>query len=103
MPEPQRQAGSRIVFRHLRLDPAPAVADLVAQHGAEQAFLVAKIMVEHPLVDLGAAGDAADARAGKTARGKLLQRGVKNPLAGAVGIPHDGRSGLVVFWRTGIK
>jgi hypothetical protein len=57
-----------------------------AQHLAEQAFLVAEIMVEHPFVDGRALGNGVHPRAGKTVQGELLQRGGQNPLARAPGV-----------------
>ena len=76
--------------------PGLPLGNFPAQHGLEQTFLVAEIMVEHPLVDGRAARDRVHARAGKTFRGEFLQRGGQNAFARAFGIA---RRGMFRFWR----
>ena len=62
--------------------------DFITQHFTEKTFLVAEVMVKHPLVDFSATRDSADARSGKTTRGKFLQGRIQNPSPGAFGITH---------------
>ena len=70
-----------------------------------KSFLVAEIVVEHPLVDGRAPGDGVHARAGKSVRREFLQGGGQNAAAGAFGIPRrgSGRSVLLVLAMRPIK
>ena len=66
-------------FRRGR-QPRGALGHLPAQDFAEQPFLVAEIVIEHPLVDARPAGDGVHPRAREPIGRKLLQRRLENPL-----------------------
>jgi hypothetical protein len=61
------------------------------QHGQEQAVLVLEVVVDEPLVDPRALGDALHARAAQAMLGKLVARGVQDGLLGAVGVARAGQ------------
>ena len=86
--EPKRQSFRRLAGRSLR--PSLPFGNFPAQHRAEQALLVAEIMVEHPLVDRRAPCNRVHARAGKALRREFFERGGQNALARAPGIPRHG-------------
>ncbi|MNY11672.1 hypothetical protein D3C86_1447140 [compost metagenome] len=60
---------------------------LLFEHGQEQAFLAAVVVIEHPLVGLGPAGDLVDARAGQPALCEFFGGGGQDAPARAFGIP----------------
>ena len=80
--EPVGQGLTRVVGRPRR--PRHPLLELTAQDLAEEVVLVAEVVVEHPLVDAGAAGDAVDARARQALGGELVEGGGEDPLAGAL-------------------
>ena len=67
-------------------EPGGAFGNFPAQDFAEEAFLVAEVMIQHALVDARAAGDDIDARAGEALGGKFLKRGFENALLSLLGI-----------------
>jgi len=77
--------------------PLGALGDFVAQHRAEQPLFIAEIMVQHPLVAPGAAGDGVHPRAGKSFGGKFNQSGGQNAPAGAVGITTGVNHGFAIL------
>ena len=56
------------------------------EHGKKELVLAAEVVVDQPLVDAGALGDAVDARAAEPALGELVHRRGENLLLGAVGV-----------------
>src|SRR5262249_13184178 len=90
--EPERETAGRILGRGG--DGHRPLAQLAGENLAEEILLVAEVMVEHPLVDAGAAGDAVDAGARETFCRELSQRGGKDALSRARGMPRvaPGRS-----------
>src|SRR5262249_27832764 len=69
--------------------PRRALAHLTGEDLAEEAFLVAEVMVEHPLVDARPAGDAIDAGAREALLGELAQGRREDALPRARGMPRD--------------
>jgi len=73
----------------LELEPALLAADAFVgalQNGQEEAFLAVEVVVDEPLVEPGALGDAVHARAAQAMLGKLGQRGIEDVLLRAVGV-----------------
>ncbi len=56
-----------------------------AEQGAIQSLLALEVVVEHRLVDAGAAGDAVDAGAGEAARGEFDRGGGEDGVRGDAG------------------
>src|SRR5439155_20276738 len=85
--EPIRQTLARIV--RSGHSPGLPLLDFTPQHLPEQRLLVAKIMVEHPLIDRGALRNGIDTRSGKALGGKLLESGLQDPLLRPFGIARS--------------
>ncbi len=76
-----------------RLDLADAAVG-VFEHLDEQAFLVAEIVIDHPLAGAGARRDVVDARATEALVRELIGCDVEDVAAGSLGVltpPLDGR------------
>ncbi len=58
--------------------PGLSLLDFTPQHFPEERLLIAKIMVEHPLIDRGTLRNAINPRARKPFRGKFLKSGLQN-------------------------
>jgi hypothetical protein len=56
------------------------------QHFPKQRFFVAEVVVEHAFVDRRTLRNRIHSRPGKTFRGKLLERGGKDPLPASLRI-----------------
>ena len=89
--EPVREPLGGIVRR--RRGPGHALAQLAPEDLAEEAVLVAEVVVEHPLVDAGPPRDARHAGAREALGGELLERGGEDAPAGALGVPPRRQSG----------
>ena len=74
----RRRAGRR--SRRWPRRRSPARAKVCAEQGAVETLLAAEVVVEHRLVDAGAAGDAVDAGAGVAACGELDRGGGEDPV-----------------------
>ena len=72
------------------LEALGGAAEGLAQQRAVQPLLAVEVVVEHRLVDAGAAGDAIDAGAGEAARGEFDGGGGEDPVGGdARGPGHE--------------
>ena len=74
-------------------------AELLAQNGEVQRGLAAEVVVEHRLVDAGAAGDAIDLGAVEAAGGELLERGRRESAAWWACRPAVGAPCAVILTR----
>ena len=71
--QPADALGRRSVEQRQLLFGVADAGVRVLQHGEEQRVLAAEVVVQHPLVRLGARRNAVDARAAKAVTGELLR------------------------------
>ena len=86
----ERGLGVHRVEVELRLGGAD-IAIGVLEHRPEEIVLVLEIVVDHPLVGLGASRDGIDPRAGEAKPGELGPGGHEDARLGGVGIAAAGR------------
>ena len=88
----RRRSAGRACWRAAaaaRRSAAQPLADrrtVLAEHGAVQRVLAGEVVVDHRLVDAGAAGDAVDGGRGEAARAELEGGGGEDAAAGAGGL-----------------
>ena len=78
---------------------APDLLIGVEQHGAVERLLVAEVVVEQPLVGLGARGDGIDAGAVEALLAELVARRLQDRGLGALGVAWSRRRQRRTAWR----
>src|SRR5439155_8950439 len=84
--KPERQALAGVVGRGA--SPGATLCHFSPQHLPKERLFVAKIVVEHPLVDRRAARNSVYARSGEAFGGKLPECGPQNSLLRSFRVPR---------------